>query len=288
MRLAARWLGPFVPAGDFAGRVTEAHRRACRVVADDGASLTLASAELGALPGAVTLATPAGFTFRTMTEPGAAVAVRAGILRVAGRLLAIDLRAAPRWRSDLTALCLDLGRPACLAAWRVAAARLDADGRAAPLRALAGDTIARLDRAMRANDGQAASEAIATLIGLGAGRTPDGDDFLVGYLAGAQAAWPTPPILIELRDHVTRLAGRTGDVSRLYLRAAAAGEVGERVYETAAAIAAGGPVLPALTAALAVGHTSGAAGVLGLLHGAAASQARQPPSTVMSRAPAVA
>ena len=67
-----------------------------------------------------------------------------------------------------------------------------------------------------------------------------------------------------------RSAGRTSDLSSLYLREAANGEVSERLADVAAGICAGGSeevVGNAVTKALAVGHSSGAAGIFGLLNG---------------------
>ena len=272
MRLAARWLGAGVTGGDFVGCVAAAHDRACVIATEDGLWLTLACARLGALPGAITLATPAGFAFRPLLAEGAAAAARGGVLRVAGSVLAlaVDLRGARPWRSNLEALRLDLARPPCRAAWHEAATILAEDGRAAALLSVGGAAIDALDAATRGGDAGAARQAVCRLIGLGAGRTPDGDDFLVGYLAGLRAAGAGAPIVAAVCAHVAALAARTGDLSRHYLRAAAAGEVGERLHDVAAAIAAAGPLAPAMRAALALGHGSGAAGVLGLLHGAAA------------------
>jgi hypothetical protein len=69
------------------------------------------------------------------------------------------------------------------------------------------------------------------------------------------------------------LAACTSDLSGLYLREAAIGEVSERLADVAAGICAGGSedvVGNAVKKALAVGHSSGAAGVFGLLNGYAA------------------
>lgn len=273
MRLAALSVGAGVPEADFAGTVAEVHRRACLLVAADDALLTLATAELGAMPRGITLAAQPGFSFRGVVATGAAAASRGGVLRIAGGGLAIDLRGARPWHSELGALRCDLGRAATLAAWQAAAAAVGADGRADGLLAIAGDTIAALTAATRAGDAQAVGRALARLVGLGAGRTPAGDDYLVGFVAGLLAGGRAAGIVACVQQQVRGLAARTNRVSRLYLDAAAAGEVSQRLHGVAAAIAAGGDraaVERAVAAALAVGHESGAAGVLGLLHGCAA------------------
>ena len=273
MRLAALSLGAGVPGGDFGAAVAEVHARACLLAADDGTLLTLATAELGALPRGITLAAQPGLSFRAVLDVGAAAASRGGVLRIAGGALAVDLRGARRWRSDLGALRLDLGRAATRAAWQAAAAMVASDGRADGLRAIAGDTIAALTAATRAGDADAAGRAVARLVGLGAGRTPAGDDYLVGFLAGLLAGGDAAGFVTSLRQRARALAARTGRVSRLYLEAAADGEVSQRLHDVAAAIAAGrdrASVASAVAAALAVGHDSGAAGVLGLLDGCAA------------------
>jgi hypothetical protein len=62
-------------------------------------------------------------------------------------------------------------------------------------------------------------------------------------------------------------------VSRLYLEAAAQGQISERLYALATCIATGAgeeTVTFAAEAALNVGHSSGACGILGLLIGCAA------------------
>ena len=276
MRLTALILGAGVPEGDFSGRVLEVHARACLVATSDEACVTLATAALGALPCGIMLDTPPGFSFRRVLATDADVAARGGILRVAGGALAVDLRAAPTWRCELPGLNLDLHRPASRAAWLDLAAAVLADGRADALRDSAAAAIAALTAATRARDTAAAQRAMSRLIGLGEGRTPAGDDYLVGYAAGLLAcgeAGPPAAFTAVLLSELGRLAKGTNRVSRLYLEAAAHGEISQRLHRVAAAVARGADRAErdrAVIDALAVGHSSGAAGVLGLLHGSAA------------------
>ncbi len=280
MRLAALIRGAFVPEGDFSGHLLEVHGRACLVAISaeacvTEACVTLAAASLGALPCGIGLDTPPGFSFTDVLTADACVASRAGILRVAGSRLAVDLRAARQWCSDLRALELDLRRPSSRAAWRDLTAAVLRDGRVAVLRDCAA-AIAALGAATHARDSAGACRAMSRMIGLGEGRTPAGDDYLVGYAAGllacGDAAMP-PAFPAALLAGLSGLAEVTTRVSRLYLEAAAQGEISQRLYAVAAAMAHGEGGTErdrALADALAVGHGSGAAGVLGLLDGCAA------------------
>ncbi len=276
MRLAALTLGHGVPAGDFTGRVRELHRRACVLGLDDDIDVTLTTQDAGALPFGITLATPADFAFPPLVAPMAACAARHGVLRIAGGTLAIDLRHAVRWRSPLQTLRLDLRRSPSVAAWHAVAAAVASDGRAEPLRHAAAPAIRMLGMATRGGNVDAAVAALTRLVGLGEGRTPAGDDFIVGFVTGLLACGadgPEPGLLALFRDRLDVLAARTGRASHVYLRAAAAGEVSQRLFDVLAAMAQGDcdrPLSPAVAAALAVGHSSGACGLLGLLHGSAA------------------
>ncbi len=134
-----------------------------------------------------------------------------------------------------------------------------------------------LSYATRRLDLQFAEQAAARLVGLGAGGTPARDDVLVGYLAGLWTSIagdrPRADFVAGLADIVRGLGKRTNDVSRVYLEAAADGEVSERLAAVVTPIAAGGPapsVARAAAAAIAVGHSSGADATLGLLLGLAA------------------
>ncbi len=102
----------------------------------------------------------------------------------------------------------------------------------------------------------ASSEAIAGLIGLGPGLTPSGDDFLVGALALLDA-------LAERKAHAA-LAGAIADsprgltspLSDCFLRAAAAGHVGEHLCCAISAVISGA-LDTAVAAIRRIGHSSG-------------------------------
>ena len=284
MRLAALTLGAGVPAKDFAGRIEEVHARACLIALSDGSLLTLLAAGLGSLPRGITLDAPPGFCFRPLLVVGAAAAARGGVLRAGA--LTVDLRRARPWRCDLDGLHLDLGRAPSLLAWQAVWSAWHKDSRGDGLFRLFGAAIDELSAATCCLDAAAAQPALFRLIGLGEGRTPAGDDFLVGYIAGlwacgagmASRAAFVPDLGRRLRAGLPQ----TNRVSRVYLEAAADGQVSERLFSLAAGIAVGdgGAAGRAVSAALAVGHSSGAAGVLGLLRGCAAwsGDAEAPPA----------
>ncbi len=274
MRLAALAAGIGVPTGDFSGRVVEVHTRAALVRVGGGRWLTLAVPELGHLPGAITLDAPAGFSFRSFLAPAAEVAARGAVLRTTGAGFAIDLRDMRQWRSGLATLRLDFGLASVARACRVAWSALDADGRSHGLRRQAGAALDSLADATRRRQLADAERAVSSLVGFGEGKTPAGDDYLVGFFAALWACGDASRrFAAALGTLIPALATRTGHVSGLYLEAAATGEVSERIAAFAACIAAGSDdatVGRVAAAALAVGHSSGAAAVLGLLHGCAA------------------
>ena len=117
------------------------------------------------------------------------------------------------------------------------------------------------------------------LVGAGPGLTPAGDDLLVGYLAGlistAGACSRRLAFVEAVCAAVLELTGRTSAISRLYLQNATEGRVAERLLNLLKLIAAGASPTQthgAAVKALAVGSSSGPAGVLGLLLGLAAWQ----------------
>ena len=112
---------------------------------------------------------------------------------------------------------------------------------------------------------------MASLVGLGPGLTPSGDDALVGLLAVLQRLAPAgaPWLGQLLRPAVARRLDRTGDISAHYLRLAVAGHVGERLVAICDALAAGtvDDAQAAAAAVVAGGATSGADALLGILSG---------------------
>jgi hypothetical protein len=276
MRFAALSTGAGVPAGDFAGAVSAVHRRVCVISLVDGSLLTLATPAIGRLPRGITLVAPPEFTFHRIVARGADIAARGGILRIGGSALSIDLRRATPWRSRLGDLSLDGARDAVAQALETTRAALRQDGRGDALVRVAGARFAALASATRTLDAAAAGDAMSALVGLGEGVTPAGDDYLVGFFAGlwASAWWAAPrrAFVAALRERLTRSPLETSRVSRVYLEAAFDGEVSERLFDLAGAIATGSAdaaVHCAAASVLSVGHSSGACGLLGFLEACA-------------------
>ena len=253
--------------------------RAVAILAVPGQQLvTLASLTAGGLPGSISVDFPSDFDFKALLQLGSRAAVRGGLLRFGQGDVAVDLRNAQPWRSRIAELALDLNRAEPRRAWEAAAAALSADRRSDALATIARHPIRALIEAASAFDAKAARRAMLGLVGLGSGGTPAGDDLLVGFLSGLRA---TKSLISPMRVAFPETLGkelqplllRTNDVSRVYLAAAAVGEVSERLTSLAAAIGRGdssSTVDKVAKAAIAVGHTSGADGTLGLLLGTAA------------------
>lgn len=276
MQLAALKIGAGVPEGDFTATIRSVFRRACLAAVDDGRLVTFVPAAAGGLPGGITIVMPADFDFAEVVVEGARIGARAGVLRLGAQGIIVDLRPAVPWRSCLDRLTLTLEDPRSLAAWQIAAGILAADGRAAALLAIARDAIPTLVHATRRLDAGAAEKAASSLVGLGAGGTPAGDDFLVGFLAAMHAMARRADVgafTAALSRRIARLADRTNAVSAVYLVSAAEAEVSERLTDLVGAIADGAEAAAAAaaSAAIAVGHSSGADGTLGLLAGALAT-----------------
>jgi Protein of unknown function (DUF2877) len=276
MRIAALATGAGMPAHDFAGRLIEVHARAALIKLHDGWCMTLLGGELGRQPRGISLDFNGDISLRQFLSVNAELAKRGGVLRFAKSALTIDLRQARPWSSGLAELQFDCRKPAVARAYRTAAAALQRDGRSQGLRDIAGAKLASLDNAIRNRDLTAAERALADLIGLGEGKTPAGDDYLVGICAALWSCAAGKTFAAALSPAVIALAAHTSDLSSLYLQEAARGEVSERLFDVAAGICAGGSdgvIGNAVTKALDVGHSSGAAGIFGLLNGYAACAA---------------
>ena len=132
-------------------------------------------------------------------------------------------------------------------------------------------TLPILARATETGDAGAAVSAMRVLVGLGAGLTPAGDDFIVGYLAALWSRSRREPgiaaLLNALAVPVGQLSLCTNAISRQMLLDALQGHFAERLIEVMHCVCAGGDVAGATMRALEVGHSSGADVLCGLLFG---------------------
>ena len=299
MRFQALSVGIQVPPHSFSGTVHSVFCQACNLWLEDGTLLTLLPREKGNIPHGVRLDTSSDSVFLHALRVGQPVACRGGILRIDGPDFSVDLRTAHSWHVDLKGLHIDLRRIDQAQAWTIAWSELNtyhrrsglsgitegfspSEGPPAPsevLRQQSAHAVPALLQATRDFQVEDAGTSIRLLIGLGPGLTPSGDDFLVGYLAGLWSTAGNSPsqmqFLAALDAEISETARSTNEISRSYLRSAVKGHVSEPIAKLAQQLNQANnmsSVTAATEAALQVGHTSGADGVLGLLLGCLAWQ----------------
>ena len=193
----------------------------------------------------------------------------------------LDFSSALRWHPAKPALQIDRE---CLARGIInirtaARSRVPPDGLAflvagvdssGPLAGI-GHDASRALRDWLAHPGTAPPHTLTTLIGLGPGLTPSGDDFLGGALV-ALHAFGNVDRAKALGDWLLPLcANATHPVSVAHLAAAARGEGGEALHACLRALAEDRDANDALDAIAAVGHTSGWDALAGAMAVAAAS-----------------
>jgi hypothetical protein len=278
MRLAALSAGGRAPRGRFNGTVHSVFAQACNIRLDDGRMPALLAPHLGNVPHGVRVDAPAGFVFSRHLAAGERVGCRADVLRVAGGL-AVDLGSARAWRGELPSVNVDRLVPEVTQAWRAAwcglrRGRAPADQADATLNRAVERQGVRLARAARALQADEAARLLERVIGCGPGLTPSGDDLVTGFLAGLFSTMGEDRgrrgFLEAFCRTVAAAAVFTADISRTYLSHAVAGGFAEPLVTLARQIDAGSDrsaIESATTAALRVGHTSGGAGVFGLLLG---------------------
>jgi hypothetical protein len=115
---------------------------------------------------------------------------------------------------------------------------------------------------------------VEDVIGLGPGLTPSGDDFLVGALALLDALDERATHAALARAITGASRARTSPLSRCFLRAAAAGHIGENLHRAVSSVMVG-DIDAAVAAVGQIGHSSGwdmMAGIGIVLRVAAAAQ----------------
>ena len=252
--------------------------------------LTLLTSDQPDLPQGIRLDAPDDFSFDRLPTGGLAHC-KDGILRFDNFPLTIQLTGARRWKCELSMLSADLVAPAVRAAWTLVWDAINQRQRLSKAEILAEEllhpnnlsrsVIARkAGKAMRdlidATQRQDLTDtsSLKSLIGLGAGLTPSGDDLLCGYLAGL---WSTvrgkserAEFVKNLGKEIIRLSHRTDTISRTYLYHATRGQVSSALASLAKAIThkESSERLHALTESAAqLGHSSGMDTVTGLLLG---------------------
>ena len=187
------------------------------------------------------------------------------LYRVAGTRL--DFARAAHWRAPLPSLPVDPARLARgVARLRTAArTRIPREGLAFLVAATAapgaladaGGAAAGALHAWLGNTETPPPDALRSLIGLGPGLTPSGDDFLGGALIALHALGRSD-MARRLGDWLLpRCAGATHPISAAHVAAAAEGEGGEALHACLLALACDRDPDAALDAIASVGHTSG-------------------------------
>lgn len=257
-------------------------------VSIDGALLAIAAPSVGGLPNGIVV--DLGSDFRRIgIHAGMEIDHETQRLSIAGAAMAIELGEAAAWSPRLRVAAGDPGAPArrwharsgavrALAASAAArrpghergleallpAVRTDDSsgvaGRAAPL-------LARLDRAVRDDDRAAATAVARTMIGLGPGLTPSGDDALVGVEAACNAVGS--PMAGFLADALDDVAERTTTIAATFLQHAGRGEFAERLHGVLEDLVGSDDsrVWPAIERAIAWGASSGTDCLVGILLG---------------------
>jgi hypothetical protein len=143
-------------------------------------------------------------------------------------------------------------------------------GSAPPLGRIARPRVALLERWVsglldgRSTPAIASREAVRGLIGLGPGLTPSGDDLLIGALSALDAVGESEAHAAMARAIIDVLPGLTTPLSAGFLRAAAAGHVGENLCKILSLIMTG-DIDAAIALAGKVGHSSGWDMIAGIL-----------------------
>lgn len=259
-----------LPTDGRSGLVHSAHEQVVNVRTPDGLLCCLSTADLDDAPRTIRI--PAEAWSRTAWREGDAVRFLPGELRHRGAYAdtTVTLAGATRWdpvTADLATLSPAHLRAAAAVIERSLLPAVDRS----PFEAASADELARRTRllgsAVREHDPAATTAAARSLIGLGFGLTPSGDDILTGLAVLAAAdgmrlatALPALVAAVAETDEAT-LETRTTPVSAATLAEAVAGRARARVHDLVAAIAgdvAARPFADAIARVREIGHTSGA------------------------------
>jgi Protein of unknown function (DUF2877) len=241
-----------------------------------GELLTLLSPRYQNLPTAIRLVTPPGWDWRHQSRPREPILLENNVLH--GARWRADLSRAPCWRPSAERTQSGLSLNAFLGVYPALASQLVLYCRQREVRSnlqlLPGwPADARAPR-LNVEHTQAELESgVAELIGYGAGLTPDGDDYLLGYLA-ALRSWQHIDAIAQhlklLRPAIKNQLHRTTNISRHYLGLALQGHYSEPVDHLITVLIRGGAAVDVALSANKVmefGSSSGVDCLGGFLHG---------------------
>ena len=285
--LFADSVGARVPARARA-QVHSVFQRACNIETGSGELVTLLAPGSGNLPHGIRCDSPIAPLFPRLRQ-GQAATLEGAAFRVPAAGLVVDLSHAAVWTGTVAGASPRLRGAAAHGALRELCETLREhapDLGVAPALFSSGSPHSTLERALVARlaqtlpilacatetrDASAVVSALSALVGLGAGLTPAGDDFIVGYLAALWSRSRREPgiaaLLRALAVPVGKLSLHTNAISRQMLLDALQGHFAERVTEVVRCVCGGGDVAGAAMRALQIGHSSGADIMCGLVFG---------------------
>jgi hypothetical protein len=289
VRTVAKRIGRTVPP-EFGGTVRAVWSKACAIAPDDGvrgvapALITIIREDVPMTAASIALGLPATYGFATfgvsvgdrISCDGASLVVRPAASRAT---LEASLLGAARYDGFAPEQSGALD-PALLKAvektarcHRAAMCARTALGAASS--AASDALLERLALGAAEDDAAATERAALSLVGLGPGLTPSGDDALCGFMLGRRLAGRgATPVDAVVARVASSAGGLTSDVSAVQLDLAARGRFGEALLGVATALAAGAsrPLSAAVVRCLGEGATSGADALLGLVAGVRAGQ----------------
>ena len=157
-------------------------------------------------------------------------------------------------------------------------------GSAHDMLAVAGRELCAMLASLRAHPDNL-ERYLSSLIGLGVGLTPSGDDFLVGVLAVVKAFGLNPLMENRMNEVIERLSEKTSTISREYLIAAVQGRFSRSVIDVVNTMSAypehtsATQIEAALRALFSHGSTSGTDSAAGIIEMMRAYQAQRRPTT---------
>jgi len=241
-----------------------------------GELLTLLSPRYQNLPTAIRLSTPPGWDWRHQAHSRQPITLENNELR--GTLWRANLSRAPCWRPGTDRAPGGHSPDALLAAYPLLATQLleycmEREVRSS-LQLLPGWPPGGRNPRLNLGDAKAELESgVSELIGYGAGLTPDGDDYLLGYLA---SLWPWQRLgaisahLKLLRPAIKSQLHRTNTISRHYLELALQGHYSQSIDHLTTVLIHGSTPADVKRSAIDVmkfGSSSGADCLGGFLHG---------------------
>lgn len=258
-------------------QVHSCFQRALNLRHPDGYLLPLLNSDFQDLPDAIRIPVRREWDWRHHAQIGQTATFHHGVLYGVGWSVAIG--GASCWQPDQ----MDADEPALLNAlshyatleWQLAE-YCHQHHSASDLQLLPGVAQSGTARAVQlglTDSPERLAAEVTALIGYGRGLTPDGDDYLLGYMA---ALWPWrkhPAVASHdgvLRDLVGSQLSRTNDISRHYLARALAGHFSAPICQlmfVLASTASAMQVQPAALEVMQFGASSGVDCLAGILHG---------------------